>query len=201
MLSQRNILDGLFVTSALGTSAALVTSINATKMKGSTFAQHPIMAATGFSVVASAAYLMARTKQRSSTMVTVHQASMFAGTGAMYYALWVIYGVKESNKKKHVQTWHSYYGVGAAVALSLLTLGTTFATWTSNKDARRAIMKYHTVAGKVAGVTLAAAVVTGTLTTFKETGTRLAIAGSAVAATGIIIAAAALKRRPLKSAE
>ena len=199
MLNQRSVLDGLFLASSFGTSAALITCLNATKMKGSAFAMHPTMAAVGFSVVASSAYLMARTRERSFAMVKLHQASMFAGTGAMYWALWVIYGVKEGNKKRHIQTWHSYYGVGAAVALTLLTLATTIATQTGNPSMRKSVMKYHKGLGKIAGVVSAAAVVTGTLTTFKGTPQRVAIAGSAVAAIGLVILSASLKRRPLKS--
>ena len=191
----RATLDVGCLGTAVTTSAALICALNQSKMKGSYFALHPMLAACGFSVVASASYMMARESRRTSTTVKIHQASMFIGTGSIYYALWVIYGVKTMNKKKHIQTTHSYWGLGAAIMLTMLSVGTSLAVRNESMSPKEkaVAMRRHKFAGKVAGLFLTAAVVTGTMSTFKEPKTRLLVAGSAVASMLLVITAAVTK--------
>jgi uncharacterized membrane protein len=197
MLSERVLLDAAFIGCTITSAVSLFVSINNSKMRGTTFANHPIFASVGFSTVASAAYLLSRERKRTDPMVLGHQCAMIVGTGSVWFALYFIYGVKEANRKKHLQTTHSWFGIGAAAMLTFLTVTTSLAMREkANPQTRRKLMKRHTLVGTLAVCCLTVAVYTGALSTFKSPQTRALVGGTAVAAVSVLVFSANLKRTP-----
>jgi cytochrome bd-type quinol oxidase subunit 2 len=198
MLSQRTFLDVVFAATAATTSLGMIVAINNSKMSGTAFAAHPMFMATGFSLVASAGFLMAHTPQRNGRMVKMHQATMVLGNAALYYGLWVIYNVKVANKKKHLQSTHSLIAVTAVSASTVLACTTLFLRREGgDKQTRDKFMNYHPLLGKIAPSLLMCAVVTGTMQAFdKAPETRNFLAGSAIAAVATLLLISAARPQP-----
>jgi hypothetical protein len=188
------IVDGVLILSqALATYEVIQTIRSNDKMNSTAFAAHPKAAILGTVCCIAGAYLMAARK-KGKNVVLAHQVALGAGTSAVLYSLYVIYGVKEANQRKHLQTLHAWLGFTSGVALLALNAGTAALYYSPPEEApvRSTRWNWHKIFGKIAAASLTAAVVTGSITTFKSTSsTTLKIAAGAVTGAAVLVASAA----------
>lgn len=183
--------EALAFAAAAAPAIVVAAALKNKNMMNSPFAMHPLLACAGFSTILSGVYVATRDRfNRSRNAMRVHLAANSVGTGAMLYAMYVMYDLKESDHKKHLQSNHAYLGLLTGGALVAQTGAGLFAYFFPAKSPMEQRKRYniHRKFGTATVVIFATTVATGASQTFtKSVPVRLAaIASVALGAVSIL---------------